>query len=200
MVERIFQDLGRTAYVEVLENPHLRGVDQALDGDVVTGIVREWSMFQLFLLLVDRDCNDVRRNGRNNEALAAQREADHEGKLFACLAVQEVEVWMLALHREIIDASWPEVRAECHPKERFADPLLKKQGWSLEVGKGRRRAMRDLGAGWRGLLQVCPEIDNLKGRIAAWLAAPERGVRLTERGCASHPARHEHPSDRTRFA
>jgi hypothetical protein len=78
-------------------------------------------------------------------------------------------VWMLALHREDLGASFSDVRKECHPKERFADPLLKQRGWMAEVGKGRKRAMRDIGHGWRGLLQVCPEIDDLKHRIAVWL-------------------------------
>lgn len=171
IVERIFQDLGRPSFVEVLQDPHLRGVDEALDAKIIADIVRDRSMFQLFLLLVDRDCNDTSSNRRNNEMLAAEREAEHTGKLFACLAREEVEVWMLALHREALGVSWSEVRKECHPKERFADPFLKQRGWMTEVGKGRKRAMRDLGAGWKGLLQVCPEIDELKRRIDEWLQA-----------------------------
>jgi hypothetical protein len=37
------------------------------------------------------------------------------------------------------------------------------------IGKGRKRAMRDLGAGFRGLLKVCPELAELKTAIQAWL-------------------------------
>jgi hypothetical protein len=174
IVERIFDDLGKSALVEVLEDPHLCGVDEALDPKTMADIIRDRQMFGLFLLLVDRDCTD-RANARKNHAqLAAQREAEHQGKLLACLAVEEVEVWMLALHRDALGANWSEVRAECHPKERFAIPFLQKKGWTAEVGRGRKRAMRALGAGYKGLLQVCPELDQLKQRIGAWLA--ERGV------------------------
>jgi hypothetical protein len=171
IVEQIFEDLGRNARVDVLEDPHLGGVDEAVDAEVVRGIIRDRAMFQLFLLLIDRDCRD-------REALAAQREAEHPGKLLVCLAIEEVEVWMLALHREALRKTsgvhWSEVRQECHPKERYADPLLKAEGWMSKTGRGRVQAMRKLGAQWQGLLQVCPELGELRQRIARWLE--ERGA------------------------
>lgn len=170
IIERIFEDLGRNARVDVLEDPHLGGVDEAVDADVIRGIIRDRAMFQLFLLLVDRDCRD-------REALVAQREAEHPGKLIACLAIEEVEVWMLALHRDslrkTVGANWSDVRQECHPKERYADPLMKAEGWMSMIGRGRVQAMRRLGPQWQGLLQVCPELAKLKQRIAQWLEERE---------------------------
>lgn len=77
---------------------------------------------------------------------------------------------MLALHRAELSAGWQEVRAECDPKERFAEPFLQSKGWG-GPGGGRKRAMRDLGQGWTGLLAVCPELSELKQRVAAWLTA-----------------------------
>jgi hypothetical protein len=31
--------------------------------------------------------------------------------------------------------------------------------------------MRDLGAGWQGLLQICPELRELHQQIGAWASA-----------------------------
>jgi hypothetical protein len=85
------------------------------------------------------------------------------------LAIEEVEVWMLALHREAF--SWNEVRAEPHPKERFALPFLAERAPKLAPGAGRVWAMRELGSHWRGLLQCCPELKELQQRVKDWLAA-----------------------------
>jgi hypothetical protein len=164
IVERTLADLGRSARVFVLQDPHLRGIQDALDADQVTTIIRDNPMIDLFLLIADRDCDRF-----GNTAKAAARQHDHPEKLIACLAVEEVEVWMLALHRGQLEASWNEVRAECDPKERFARPFLDECGWSGLVGRGRKRAMRDLGRQWTGLVKVCPEIAELKEGIDLWL-------------------------------
>jgi hypothetical protein len=47
--------------------------------------------------------------------------------------------------------------------------LLRDQAPKLDAGGGRAWAMRELGAGWRGLLQVCPELQELRERIRGWL-------------------------------
>jgi hypothetical protein len=58
---------------------------------------------------------------------------------------------------------------ECDPKERYVAPFLRGQGWDRQLAGGRQRAMRDLGTGWNGLLAACPELAELKKRIAVWL-------------------------------
>jgi hypothetical protein len=167
IVERLFSDLGQKARVTVLENPRLRGVDQALDPNRIMEIIRRHEgMIDLFLLMVDRDCD---RKG--NTQHARHLENVHPGQLLACLAVEEVEVWMLALHRQRLMATWADIRGECDPKERYVEPFLRAQGWDRQLAGGRPRAMRDLGKGWSGLLAACPELVDLKKRISAWLAA-----------------------------
>lgn len=164
VVERIFEDLGQAARIEVLRDPHLQGVSQALDPDEVAEIVADNRMIDLFLLMVDRDCNRLK-----NEERASARQLEHPDRLIAAVAWQEVEVWALALHRDRLETPWTEVRAECDPKERFFDPFIARQSWIATVGRGRKRAMRDLGASWRGLVQVCPEIARLRQEIQSWL-------------------------------
>lgn len=159
IVEQLCGDIGVPARVDVLRDPHLRGVDQALDPSILAGIVLDNPMIDLFLVMIDRD-----GNRRGNEAKAQARATEHRN-LVVCLAIEEVEVWMLALHRDKLEEPWTEVRAEHDPKERFADPLLRRLGWTGEVGRGRKRAMRELGKGWTGLLQVCPELAELRARV-----------------------------------
>jgi hypothetical protein len=89
VVERLFADLGLATLIEVLWNPRLRSVNQALDASVVRHIVDTYSMIDLFLLIVDRDADEHRTNR------VRMRETEHPGRLLACLAVEEVEVWML---------------------------------------------------------------------------------------------------------
>jgi hypothetical protein len=164
IVEHIFADLGKSPWIEVLSNPRLRGVAQAFDASVLAGIVATRPMFDLFLVLIDRD-GDTRRS-----ALADQREAEHHGKLLVCLAIEEVEVWMLAIHRRNLNFPWRQIRSEIHAKERFAEPFLAEKIRKLNRGAAREWAMEGIGARWKGVLQCCPELKELQGRIREWLA------------------------------
>lgn len=163
IVERIFSDIGKSPRIQVLSNPRLRGVAQALDSAILTDIVETFRMIDLFLVLVDRD-GDARRQG-----VASQREKEHQGRLFVCLGIEEIEVWMLAIHHRATGIPWKQVRAEVHPKERFAQPFLEENAPKLDPGAGRAWAMRDLGTHWKRVLQRCPEIRELQQRIEIWL-------------------------------
>jgi hypothetical protein len=163
IVERIFADLHKSPRVTVLSNPRLRGVAEALNPEILSGIVANYPMSDLFLVLVDRDGSEARAG------LASSRETEHPGRLLVCLAVEEIEVWMLACHSEAF--AWRDVRSEIHPKERFANPFLKERAPQLDPGQGRTWAMRALSGQWRGVLDRCPELKELKQRIESWLAA-----------------------------
>jgi hypothetical protein len=119
VVERICTEARlKNAQVSVLRDPRLRGIDEALNPDKIRQIVADNPMVDLFLLVVDRDCDR-----QNNTLRASDREAEHAGKLLACVAIEEVEVWMLALHRKKLAVRWVDVRAECDPKETYAEPF-----------------------------------------------------------------------------
>jgi hypothetical protein len=166
IVERMFEHLGRRARVQVLTSPRLQGVEQALDRGVLARVVSQYPMYDAFLLMVDRDAVESR------VALASLRESEHPGRLFACLAIEEVEVWMLALHRERLGVPWRDVRADRDPKERYAAPLLRELAPRMPLGGGRVRAMASLGQKeWRSLLLLCPELGELQNRLSAWLSA-----------------------------
>ncbi|MGK2852283.1 MAG: hypothetical protein ACSLFN_15435 [Candidatus Limnocylindrales bacterium] len=163
VVSRAVEEAGLTGRIEVLTDPHLRGSSDALDPAVISSVIDENPMIDLFVLCVDRDCN---RDG--NTAKAAAIEATHTGRLIACVAKEEIEVWMLAIHRPIAGSRWSDIAAECDAKERFGDPFLRSQGWHDQVGGGRKRAMRDLGASFAQLLGVCGEVSDLRSALVAW--------------------------------
>ncbi len=164
IVERLFADLGKTARVQVLSKPRLRGIAQALDSTIIADIVQTYPMIDLFLIMVDRD-GDPKR---------PERAATLEGTqphLLVCLAIEEIEVWMLAAHRDTLSDSWSEIRKEHHPKERFAHPFLAERAPKLDPGQGRAWAMRELGGKWKGVLSACEELTEFKQRIQEWMGA-----------------------------
>jgi hypothetical protein len=162
IVERIARDVGISGVVRVLFEPRLRGASEALNPGVLAEIVNENRMVDAFVLVVDRDCDR-----EHHEARLADRVREHGGKVIGCLARQEVEVWMLALHAKELSASWTEVLEECDPKERFAEPLLKRLGRD-GPGRGRKAAMSALdGDGMKTLLTKCSELSALRDALAA---------------------------------
>ena len=165
VVEHIFRDLKRSARVFVLQDPHLRGFSEALARKTIGRILDERPMIDLFLLIVDRDCVD----GRQTQLDARVAQATDSGKsMLGCLAIEEVEVWALALHRSELPR-WSDVRADCHPKEKYFDPLVREKKWQEGPGKGRASAMTALSGNWRSLKSLCPELQQLQDAIAAWL-------------------------------
>ncbi|NQT36132.1 MAG: hypothetical protein HQ581_01505 [Planctomycetes bacterium] len=168
VVEHLFRDLDRRARIDVLSDPPIGGVSQALDKQTVGQILDENPMIDLFLLIVDRDGVE----SRENKLQARLQQASDSGKRMAgCLAIEEVEVWALALHREELTDDWRQVRAEPNPKETYFDPLVQRMGWQESLGKGRVAAMEALPGNWKSLVGRCPELQELQQDIAAWLKA-----------------------------
>lgn len=166
VVERIFADLEKSAEVTVLPEPRLRGAEDALDAELIAQIIGENPMVDLFVLVIDRDCD------RMGHAAKIKKLEDSHEKLMGCLAIEETEVWMLALHRQEVEeearSKWSQIRAHCDPKEAFAQPFLQRLR-SSGPGGGRKAAMRALSGQWKTLVSLCPEIDDLRKRIAARL-------------------------------
>lgn len=169
IVEGIFADLGKMAQVSVLPEPRLRGATDALDKDLLARIVADnKAMTDLFLLVVDRDC-DREKHAAKLEARVAESAVDGV-VFFGCLAIEELECWMLALfEKEELLADWKSIREHCDPKEAFAQPLLERLG-ATGPGGGRKAAMRRLKGNWSRLLSRCDEIRALRDRIKTHLA------------------------------
>jgi hypothetical protein len=77
---------------------------------------------------------------------------------------------MLALYKDKLNTGFSEVRKECDPKERWAEPLLKELGTD-SPGRGRKAAMTRLAGLYRSVRDTCPELGELEARISAWRKA-----------------------------
>jgi hypothetical protein len=162
VVEKIFAELSRPARIKVLTDPHMRGASDVFGQ--MDEVVELYPMVDLFVVVMDRDCD---RDG--HEAKLASLLDRHPDKAVGCLAVQEVEVWMLAI-QDSLPAPIREIRDECDPKEAFAEPWLIDQGYSgADVGRGRKAAMRALATNYRRLRSRCPEVKALEATIQARL-------------------------------
>lgn len=170
VVESLFADLSVRARIDVLPEPRLRGADQALDPSLLQEIIDGNPMVDLFLLIIDRDCNRM-----NHEARVSARMSEHPDRLLACLAWQELEVWMLALHKEKLSVPFSKIRQHCDPKEAFAEPLLEQLGTD-GPGGGRKRAMSALKGNWRSLRSLCGELKELQAHITRWRTEHARVV------------------------
>jgi hypothetical protein len=148
------------AKVDVLSNPRAQGYAHAkalLRGS----LLERYRHKDLILFLVDADGKD-----RRGEFEVLEKEAAGQGvRLLCCAAQQEVEVWLLAGHREKLGAGWQEIRAEVSVKERFFEGFLRKHGNPKAAGGGREELMKATLGNYGALLKLCPELAALERRI-----------------------------------
>lgn len=159
VLEKLFNDLSLRCRVEVLSDPHLNGVEEALNHELLRRIIDSNPMVDQFVLIVDADCERSNATSRVRHI-----EAKFSPKLISCVAVQELEVWLLALY-EHAEIRWSDMQEHCDSKEAYFDPFIKDRGWMAQVGGGRKRAMRALAGNFAKLLSRCPELRDLKTRI-----------------------------------
>jgi hypothetical protein len=134
---------------------------------MLVNIISSRPQDDLFLLLVDRDCDESRINKVN----AREQETTERGKwLIGCLAIEEVEMWALAIYQDQPPAPWQEMRSECKPKAIYFNPLVEQFGLQNAVGRGRKQIMKSLSGKYSRLLQLCPELAELRERIRQRLA------------------------------
>lgn len=161
LVSRMLAECGKpNAVVTVLSNPRAQGYEHA-KRLLQTRIFEAYRHKNLLLFLPDADGKD-----RTDEFGSLEGEAARRGvRLLCCAAVQEVEAWLLAGHRERLDRRWPEVRGDVSVKENVFQPFLAKHGNLKAAGGGRDVLMKEAVSGYGSLLQVCPELADLERRI-----------------------------------
>ncbi|MDE2929646.1 MAG: hypothetical protein OXQ27_01820 [Chloroflexota bacterium] len=116
--ERLCRDIGRSSLrVEVCLDPLLGGVTEALKSERVQEIVEQYPTIDIFILCVDRDGCEGRRQRLD------QIEAEFGDAFFAENAWEEIETWVLAGLELPTDWNWRDVRAEVHVKETYFEPF-----------------------------------------------------------------------------
>jgi hypothetical protein len=162
IVERMFNELGKpNARITVLTNPKLNGYAdavKAIQGDLID----RYRHIRLWLFLPDSD----RASGLD---ILESRLKEQGIDLLCCAAQPEVEAWLLAGHRGKLPIPWPDVRQHTHLKEAVFEPFLQQYGDSRSPGGGRERLARESLQNYRGLLEVCPELQTLQNRLQALL-------------------------------
>ena len=171
IISAMFTKLEKLAIVEVLKDPLIGGIGEALKVELLEEIVRDnhWKV-DLFLLCVDRDAEVGRRSAldRLEQHFANRLGA---GKFFAAEnAWQELEVWLLAGHDLPGDWSWQEVRLERDPKETYFMKMAAARGLQDDPGGGRKTMGIEAARKYRRIYSRCREdIQVLEKRLGKWI-------------------------------
>jgi len=169
IVEAMMAKIRVRARVMVCTDPLLGGVGEALKWERLDEIIEMYrGMTRLFLLLVDRDCDDSRvARLRVLEQQAAAVLAGSGRVFLAEHAWQEVEAWVLAGMQDLPgDWSWKDVRADCHPKESFYNEYARRRGVLDNPYEGRDVLAREAARNYQRIRKLCPEdIATLEKRI-----------------------------------
>lgn len=172
IIKAMLNEIGRPrAKVQVCRDPLLGGIGEALKTERIEEIIQRYrGMVDLFLLCVDRDGNEHRRQRLDDLELFARNLLSQQQILFAEHAWQEIEVWALAGHDLLAGWSWPAIRAELNPKEVYFDRLARERGLIDEPGGGRRTLGQEAARRYDRMRQFCPEdIVTLEKRIRYWM-------------------------------
>jgi hypothetical protein len=167
VVRAVLAGLGSQSSVDVLTDPRTRGIDDLVAQS--SRVLAERPMIDLFVFIADRDCQ---RTGDNKQRLRDALRPIPSNAVICC-AVEELETWLLALHRGNLPESfppWAEIQQHCDPKEHFATPFLSEQGFG-GPGDGRAIAMKVLNqTKLRDLMRVCDEVRELRDDISRVLS------------------------------
>jgi len=158
LVERLLAEVGKPqAKVVLLTNPKVGGIEEA-KAAIRGRLVEAYRHLDLWLFLPDAD----RATGLEE----LEKKAAAKGvRLVCCAARPEVEVWLLAGHRDKLGLSWPEVVQHPRLKEEVFEPFLARHGDARSAGGGRDSLMKETLANYRGLVRLCPELAELEARM-----------------------------------
>lgn len=164
LVEMVLADVGKpTAKVTLLTNPRLRGYDQAMDA-IRNELASKYGFFDLWLFFPDAD----RATAASMRALEGDL-ARAGVSLLCCSAIPEVEIFACVAYRDTVGLRWSDVRAHARMKEEVFRPLLDRHGDPRRPGGGRREMTTRSIANRNLFFALCPEVAELRDRIAAIL-------------------------------
>ena len=159
------------AIVEVCQDPLLGGIGEALKWERLQEILEfNKGMVDLFLLCVDRDGKDNRKQRLIQLEEQATEFLKGDSLFLAENAWQEIEVWVLAGHDLPREWNWQTIRAEVDPKEQYFEPFTNQRGLANSPGQGRKLLAEEAAQRYSRIRTLCREdIVALEDRIHAWV-------------------------------
>ena len=169
IVTSMLEEVGKPrANVRVCRDPMIGGIEDALDPDTIEDVILTNPLFDLYLLLVDRDA-DPNRHERLEQAEDNAADSTRPTQAFlAGQAHQEVEVWLLAGQDDLPNEwAWADVRAERQAKERYYDPYVREKTLTNSPGGGRKPLGQVAGSNYADRVRkFCDEVQDLEDRVA----------------------------------
>jgi hypothetical protein len=170
LAERILQDLGKpNANVRVCRDPNFGGIGEALKINRLRKVIARYRMFDLIILLVDRDGETGRETAVGQIEGTLHKEVAGSGRRFvASLAWQEVEIFILAGHDLPSSWSWRDIRADPDVKNTYFQSLVAAKDTFSLPHSGRKKLMAEAIQNWIRIKSRCPEdIGSLLAKLAA---------------------------------
>ncbi len=167
LVEMLLADAGKpNAKVTVLTNPRLEGYDHALKA-IKGDLPKRYGFWDLWLFFPDAD----RAQPEAMSALEQELRAKNI-KLLCCPAQPEVEIYACVPYRSEVLGGWNAAQNDVRFKEEVFNPLLERHGDNRRAGAGRDLMIAETLSNKQALYQFCPELAELRDRIAAAIQLP----------------------------
>jgi hypothetical protein len=172
IVLAMMRSLGKPrATVKVCQDPLLGGIGEALKWERLQEILERYKgMVDLFLLCVDRDGNNNRKQRLTELEEKAAGILNRDRLFLAENAWQEIEVWVLAGHDLPKDWNWQTIRSEIDPKERYFETFANQRSLVNSPGQGRKLLAEEAAQRYNRIRTLCCEdVVVLETRIHAWV-------------------------------
>ncbi|QGG47500.1 hypothetical protein [Heliorestis convoluta] len=169
IINAMFEGMGKKAKIRVCQEPLLGGISQATKTENIAKILKKYKgMVDLFLLCVDRDGKQHRKQRLEELEHFASTLLAEKAFFIAENAWQELEVWILAGHTMPSQWRWKDIRNETNPKEMYYLPFAKQCKLLDSPGEGRKILAAEAARNYNRIAKLCPEdIGALENRIRA---------------------------------
>ncbi len=164
LVQAIMRDVGKpAARVTVLPKPRVRGYDQAVKA-IRNELQEAYGSMGLWLFFPDADKASIKAMQDLETHVAGSGIS-----LLCCTAQPELEIYACAAFRQHMRITWEQARQHPRMKEDIFEPLLRKHGDPRRADKGMDPMIRQSLKNLPLLFQLCPELNQLRNRIASHL-------------------------------
>ncbi|MCP4363345.1 MAG: hypothetical protein GY796_35545 [Chloroflexi bacterium] len=170
IIQAMMSNVGKPhAKIIVCHDPKLESVEQAMNWSQIEAIIQKYALINLFLLCVDRDGREGRRQALDNLEQRASEILSANRLFLATAARQEIETWLLAEMSDLpVDWQWTDIQNERDVKEAY---FARQRGLLDALSQGRKILGKEVAGRYGRIRQMCPEVAQLENRIGNWMAA-----------------------------